>query len=282
MPLQKSVLVVSLLAMASPAAAQTWREAYAAGNHAAAASLLHEAVLETPAGAEPDYEASEALATLYAEGLGVQQDSVLSCAILRAANADAAERQHVAAARLTVAAIARCTTLSPKARAEADAMGTCLAFEVPFETFNLEPGHRVQSTRRGLRVIAGGRSVERAIEIPGCNRQLALIRYAPVLTPSAGQALAARHFFELFHWTSHERDGRPVRVLSWTLVEVKGSDVETLEHETLLESSAAAWPPMHPAAPLPRTVFTAAADGGVTWRFDPGPVRSGTLAGGAR
>jgi hypothetical protein len=278
MPLHRTIPVVCLLALASPAAGQTWREAHAAGNHAAAASLLHEAVLEPPESGEPDFEAAEALATLYAEGLGVQQDSVLGCAILRAASAEAAGRQHVAAARLTVASLSRCTTLTPKARAEADAMAGCYAFEVPFETFNLGPGHRVQSTRRGLRVIDGDRTSERAIEVPGCHRQLALIRYAPVLTPSAEQALAARHFFELFHWTSHRRDGRAVRVLSWTLVEIAGSNLETLEHEVLLETSAAAWPPMHPAAPLPRTVFTAAADGGVTWRFDPAPHRSGTLA----
>lgn len=278
MPPHTTVLVVSLLAMVSPAAAQPWKAAHADGDHALTVRLLHEAVLEPADGAEPDFEAAEALATLYAEGLGVQQDSVLACAILRGATAEAAARQHVAIARLTVAATSRCATLRPKARAEADAMAGCYAFEVPFETFNLGHKQRVQSTRRGLRILDHDRTADVAIDTPGCHRQLALIRYAPVLTPSPGQALGARHFFELFHWSSHRRDGRPVRVLSWTLVEVTGSIVRTLERETLLETSAAAWPPMHPAAPLPRTVFTAAADGVVTWRFDPAPERSGTLA----
>lgn len=158
----------------------------------------------------------------------------------------------------------------------------CYAFDVPSETFNLGPLHLVQTTRSGFRILEAGRVADVEVSTIGCNRQLSMVRYAPVLAPSVDGTLVTRHFFELFHWTSLHRDERPIRTLWWTLIEIVGSTAERRETENLLQTATAAWPPSYPSDALPSTVFTALADGRVTWRFSPSPHRSGTLDAVAR
>lgn len=156
--------------------------------------------------------------------------------------------------RLNRARKAHCGTLGAEARAEADAMVGCYAFDVPSETFNLAPLHLVQTTRAGFRILEAGRVTDAEVSPFGCNRQLSVVRYAPVLAPSVAGTLVTRHFFELFHRTSVHRDGRPIHVLSWTLVEIVGSTAQHREHEILLETATAAWPPSYPSDALPSTV----------------------------
>jgi hypothetical protein len=282
MRLRGFLLALCLLASVEPVFGQPWREAYARQDYAAAARLLHTVVLERPAAEhEPDPEATEYLALLYANGRGLPADPVLACSMLRHASFSAAIRlgpDDATTSRLNRAWKAHCGTLGAEARAEADAMVGCYAFDVPSETFNLGPLHLVQTTRAGFRILEAGRVTDAEVSPFGCNRQLSMVRYAPVLAPSVAGTLVTRHFFELFHRTSVHRDGRPIRVLSWTLVEIVGSTAQHREHEILLETATAAWPPSCPSDALPSTVFTALADGRVNWRFSPSPNRSGTLA----
>jgi hypothetical protein len=47
--------------------------------------------------------------------------------------------------------------------------------------------------------------------------------------------------------------------------------------EVLAELPPAAWPPGHPAYPLPDTVLAPTADGAVGWRIGTRPAKSGVV-----
>jgi hypothetical protein len=271
------LVAACLAAFAEPLFAQGWREALERQDYATASRLLHQAVLALPAGQDdPDPLAAEHIGLLYARGLGVPSDPVLACSLLRWASF-AAHGHEATSRRLSAAASAQCGTLAYEDRADAADMTGCLVFDVPAETFHLGVAHSVEITRRGLRIFHGPSVVDEEISPFGCHRQVALVRYRPVLTPGASGAMATRHFLEVFAWTSVHRDGRPMRALTWVLMEVIGPTALHREMQVLAEVGSATWPPDHPAHPLPDTGLAPTADGAVAWRVPGRPTRSGLV-----
>jgi hypothetical protein len=278
------LLVAACLAVfAEPLFAQGWRTAVERQDYATASRLLHQAVLALPDGQhDPEPLAAEALANLYAAGLGVPADPIASCAFMFWAGASAGVSAadgggDSQARRLNALAAERCATLGVEERAQAGSMAGCFVFDVPPEMFSLGPGHSVQITRTGLRIFHGGSVVDEEVSPFGCHRQMSLVRYRPVLTPGRDGALTTRHFVEFFAWTSVHLRGKPLRTLSWVLVEVVGGSAQHREVEVVAELTSPAWPPDHPAVAPPDIELTALADGGIAWRIATRPARSGVV-----
>jgi hypothetical protein len=270
-----------LLAAAELVAAEDWRAAWARQDYATASRLLHQAVLALPGDAlDPDPIAAEHLALLYAHGLGVRPDPVVACSVMRWASGTALVHRpgdDATLRRLSAQGLALCATLGQEQYADAGNMTGCLVFEVPVETFHLGRGHSVEITRTGLRVFHGASITKEEVSPFGCHRQVLLVRYRPVLTPSPAGAMATRHFIEFFAWTSVHKHGRPIRALTWVLMEVAGASAFHRDQEVVAELTSPVWPPGQPAVALPDTVLTATPDGAVAWGVATRPGKSGVV-----
>jgi hypothetical protein len=282
MRLRILLVAACLIVSAEVVAAQDWRSAWERQDYVTASRLLHRTVLALPGGVDdPDPLAAEHLAILYAHGLGVRPDPVVACSVMRWASGTAGVHRpgdDATFSRLSEQGRALCATLGQEEYADAGNMTGCLVFEVPAERFHLGRGHSVQITRTGLRILHGASIVDEEVSPFGCHRQVALVRYRPVLTPNPAGVMATRHFIEFFAWTSvHDKKGRPTRTLTWVLMEVAGSSAFHREQEVVAERPASTWPPDVPAVPLPDTFLTPLPDGTVGWRLGTRLAKSGVV-----
>lgn len=76
--------ILAVCAMPPSAAAQSWADAYKAGDYAKAVALLQQIVIKQHQEAmatDPDPAPTRHLAALYAHGSGVERDPVVACAL---------------------------------------------------------------------------------------------------------------------------------------------------------------------------------------------------------
>jgi hypothetical protein len=284
-------LIVCCIALAPVTLhAQEWREAYAAGDYSRAAALLHPLILGVFAGPDvsADPEAFEALARLYATGLGVPQDPVLACTLFDHAHrgvmnvhpgddVDSVKRYMANSARVERLRIEHCNRLGQAERDESIRLLACPTAPFPPHTLDIDlaVGHTLEFDRRGLRIRRGlteHSSNLNELSLFGCPAAFELVRHARADPPS-GAARKPRHFLELFTWTLMSHNGQPQMGLLWHVFEIGESGWAPRGFETLAFVSPR-WPLPSPPATSTTVEFEMQPDGAVRWKFsgDAGPT----------
>jgi hypothetical protein len=245
--------VLCLTLWSAQASAQSWREAYDAGDYARAAAILQPMIVEpiSETGATPDASATELLADMYALGQGVGRDPMMACALLthaeRGASAEDVDSNLASAARYrdNLARLAKrreeqCGRLTHAERIESIRLLGCPTNAFPTHTFQLSATHSVAVDRQGIRVRHN--DVERSDELTlfACPLDVAQVRYSRV-EPPAGSSSPARHFLELFTWSAMSSDEGPQVALVWHVREIVGSELEPRAME-FLERAHQTWP----------------------------------------
>jgi hypothetical protein len=250
-PIRVALIAGALLISSAAPRAQTSAadgvDALARGEYGKAAEILTPLAEQLP---QPDHAAEFFLGTMYENGLGVPQNTVLACAwYMRSStnpNSNLAgtplwvHTQHVLNSLMR--------SLTP------DELEDCMLFvNVGFdhgfvpETFWLEPGHWITWELRGATVGYAGKEK---------RRELGLGEYRSVFLPVQHTELntgpsrsTRRHFFEVFKWLPDNRIGVPDNrgwTLIWRLFEVVGDDVIDVAGESLMTISAPRPPPSPP------------------------------------
>jgi hypothetical protein len=229
----------------------------------------------------PDVQAIQTLAQLYAEGRGVPQDALTACALSNLGSG-AAVYSHGERDPRTVAirqqVEAYCIPLTAAERREAmEAAGCFQPGPVPRVLFE-SPARRVELGRSRLVVTDRGRTREYALApLVRCAQQLPLVRYVRVPAPRASK-LAAREFVEVFSWHSTVKDGRMIRTLEWSAIELT-SQSATLRARTVLDrGEGSAWPPRTiPTEFARRITFAMHKSGDVRWQMPGRPGVHGVI-----
>jgi hypothetical protein len=281
-----TLVALFTIACAPHVAAQPWRDAYQAGDYRTAAALLHPLVMDQQLFADP--RATERLASMYAEGLGVAVDAVLACALFDyAAHSERGQpgriphdlgsffEQQSRRAQLEEARASHCSRLGAPQQAEAGRLLGCFTADFPSQHFELGTSRAIDVTRGGIVVRNGQEESRDNLNLDHCITEVALVRYTRA--DAAGPSPAARHFLEIYAWTRVWRDGRAARALVWTLREVIGSHAVFRALETLVDNGTPAWPAPPLSFALADVALIMAPSGDVTWRFGAGDTRQGVL-----
>ena len=247
------VIALSVTACVSEVSAQPWREAYAAGDYKRAAALIRPVVLSVVAFAAEatDAAAFEALAEMYATGLGVQQDAALACAVMdhaaRAARSIEAVRavrsappgyEYVAALRyeaeikrLDSRSAELCGRLSEGDRAESLRLLACPTAAFPRHFYDIGEGRSIEIDRNGVRLRHdGGEWSQPHLD---CPLAFELVRYSRLDPPSLG-AGPARQVLELFTWEAAWNEaGEHTLALRWRAFEIVGVALTMRAKETV-------------------------------------------------
>ena len=222
-------LTVLYLSRSTTAAAQAWREAYDRKEFTKAAALLESLVfrpfvdpLAPQSETFPNAEATERLATMYLQGVGVPVDRVLACTLFFHASRSAmyehgmslpALYERLARSKMKVSDMPRppagpdprfdrqreevCGALSADEEQEAGDLMSCVRFGPDLQAFTLDSGHWVQISRRGI--LVHYRDADRQHYLtpwPLCGQRFTHARHVRVAPKAAGGR--ARHFLELF------------------------------------------------------------------------------------
>jgi hypothetical protein len=269
-------------AVSTSAAAQSWFDAYAAGDYRTAAAILHPLVLNLADGEIfPEAFATERLALMYAQGLGVRADPILACSLFnmaeRAAEMQRPIAQDVESVREALARSARftqrredqCSRLREEERREAASILGCFTASFPPHHFELAPAHTVDVKRSGVSVRKGREEQVDSLGIQGCVAEIALVRYTRTEPPASMAVGGPRHFIEVFSWSLRNATGKKTtRTLNWTVREVLGTQVLFRAQEILLEDSTPGWPAPPLSFGLSDVTLQMVPSGEVTWRFD--------------
>jgi len=280
--------------------AQTWADAYKAGDYRKAAELLQPIVVADVQSLSPpemDPAPARHLAILYASGSGVDGDPVLACALAQLSHQALGTRpprvegDPLAWAAAYKAAIdeserftrGNCDGLTKRQQqAVGDAMG-CLAFGMA-ETRLTIGNQTVLVDRSGFRLSETDQSPANG---GWCPQLIARVGSRTIDPPAdAAPGIVARSFVELLGWQAMRKAGEPgIRyVLSWTMFELRGKKLELVATEHLL--SASIWP----STALPpdfdaRFNVEMIRSGHVRWRFAGAPPTRGWIMlqeGGSR
>jgi hypothetical protein len=283
---QTLALSCIVLATTASASAQPWRDAYARGDYDAVAAVLQPVVanlMEYERSGDP--EPASVLATMFAQGRGVERDPILACALARAAAMAARMAPPNRSATFETYRTRQvwgeqfeathCSFLSEEDRqASFQAMG-CYGFGLTAQVVDVGP-YRVYLTRSGpsLEPWAG----ERPAQV-GCFSMIAGVRVTSLLPPGdAAPDVDPRHFVELFGWQPmFGRAAQPIAYgLAWIAYEIAPTGVLPAEPQTLVVSSQ--WP----RAGLPQEIASAVSmemirSGHVRWRIADAPPRRGWI-----
>jgi hypothetical protein len=266
--------------------AETWQDAYARRDFATAAAKLQAIVFEHPQGTTggsryPDAQAIQTLAQLYGEGNGVPQDALTACALSNLGSG-AAVYQHgdrdprTAAIRRQVEA--HCVPLTPDERRDAMAANRCFQLGPTPRVLVESPSRRVELGRSRLIIEERGQEREYQLTpIIRCAQQVPEVRYARV-PPPKGAKIPAREFVEIYSWHSSVKDGRALRTLEWSAIELTGKTV-TLRARTVLErGEGSTWPAREVPAEFSKPVtFSMHKSGDVRWQMAGRPGLHGVI-----
>ena len=281
--MRRILLTVAAFVLASAtvfARPDAWSAALKRGDVAEAATLLHRAVFEPPAGARTaDAAALRQLAQFYAEGTGVETDAVLACGLIRAHAVAVSRTPRVRAAETRAAqklVESYCGALTPADRAAAFATMTCprigLERHAPIE---LEKGWSIQFNDRSATIVRDGQVREQAL--PGdliCRAQVLLTRHSQI--DSVGRT-RPRHVVEQVTVQSAWRAGALTREIVWQLYEVRGLELDLAAVQRWQEPGSA-WP----VPPLPDAIargvrFAVRGSGDIEYTIADDPPRRGTV-----
>ncbi len=186
----------ALFAVPGTASAQAWKLALERGDEVAAVRLLSALVFE-PDEIFPPADDAEQLATLYLEGRGVPQDTVLACSLLDLASRSARfrSRSEQPNTRLERRRDEACQPLSADDRLEAGRLMGCVTFGPEPQSYALDAGHWVEISRQGIRLHHDNADTLHDLPGVGCRHQFLPVRYTRVPTSDPP---GSRHFLELF------------------------------------------------------------------------------------
>jgi hypothetical protein len=274
MRIRTSALAGLVLLWATTAAAQPWRDDYERQDYPAAAAMLQAMVFEhSPQDGSryPEFRAIQTLAQLYAGGQGVARDPLTACALSNLGSGAAVYQFGERDPR--TAAIQRqvedhCMPLTADERREAMQAAGCFqpgpAARVLYESGT----YRIAMGRSTLTVTSHGRTRHHALApLLRCPQQVALARHARVRPPK-GSKVPVRDFVEIYSWHSTIKDGRPLRSLEWSVIELT-SQTAAIRARTVLErAEGSTWPARDVPAELSRPVkFTMHKTGDVRWQM---------------
>ncbi len=280
------LVLVALMAHAEPVSSQSWRVAYEAGDFSTAARMLQPIVVSAillPA-VDDDPAPARTLATLYAEGLGVDRDPVVACALAQHSRMAA----EMAAPRYAEAIFAfealrkagdrfvaeQCQPLSDAERSAAIQSIGCYAFGLSEQFLTIGP-HMVRLDRQGVALV-GAKATAMSLECPvlyGGART-----YAVEPPRDALPGVRTRYFADVLTWHFHlnPQNGSPLYRLRWLLVEVssKGVGPQAIDVATTVSS----WPqtPL-PSELEPKVSLRMIRTGHVRWRVEGAPPRRGWI-----
>ncbi len=281
-------ILAALFMLLSPAgaAAQSWLDAYNAGDYRTAAALLRPLVIEPPPEQMfPDASAAEHLASMYAHGLGVKSDAVLACSLFQiaelAAHAEGSVAQDVESyrregarrAQFITRREAHCDRLSETERADAGVLLGCFTDDFDPYHFELAGDHTVDVMRGGVRVRYGKTGSVQPLPANGCIADVPLVRYTRTEGPPP--TTASRHFIEVYSWSRVNREGR--RALVWHLWEIVGGEVQGRAMETLATHAGTDWPPPALSFAVADVRLEMTAAGEVAWQFNGETNRHGVI-----
>jgi hypothetical protein len=262
------------LAWATAASAQTWQQAYDRQDYAAAAPLLQAEVFEhssRSASRYPDVRAIQALARMYSEGRGVPVDAFTACALSNLGSG-AAVYQHGERDARTIAiqreVEAYCIPLTASERREAMEPDRCLSPGPEARVLYISGTRRLEVGRSRLTVVERGRERHFPLmPLLRCAQQVADVRHVRVAAPK-GSGQAAREFVQFYSWNSGVTDGRRVRSLEWSAIELT-KEGPVLRTRTVLEQAeGSAWPARGVPAEFSRgVVFSMHRSGDVRWQM---------------
>ena len=288
MPAVCLLLIIVSCSLPVPAMAQAWADAYKAGDYQRAANLLHPIVAESfMRGASDDDPApSRQLAILYAQGLGVERDPIVACALAQTSGMAAAMSapRFAADIRAYEAMMAEserfvghlCNGLSYEDRVTASRSMGCFAFGMSEQVLTVGR-HSVRIGREGIRLA--GANAGRVVELEGCPLAIAHITTRTIGPPgNAAPGVGPRHFVELLSWhlSQDPTNQTLIYVLQWQPYEVSEAGIGfggIAEVTTVV-----GWPGFRlPVAVAAGPVMEMIRSGHVRWRFDGGPPKRGWL-----
>jgi hypothetical protein len=277
---------VALSGFATTASAQAWAEAYRAGEYEKAADLLHRIVTD------PDQQLTFAafqpfrhLATMYAQGLGVQADPIAACAMAEMAlttahmgaphDANDPNAYNRFIAESEQFREQHCANLSQEDRLSAGRSMGCFAFGMPEATLQVGP-HAVRVGRGGITLAE--EPVGKRMGLGACPPVVARVR-AFTLEPPANAApdVKARHFVETLAWGGGaDRDSATRYKLHWEAHEVRDGSVNVVASELL--HAVESWPGLAlPEGFDTRFRIEMIRSGHVRWRMDGTPPKRGWI-----
>jgi hypothetical protein len=285
----KLLLFSLLCTVPCTVSAQTWRDAYKAGDYQKAADLLHPFVIQSMMQLDAgDPDAAHYLATMYAQGLGVPQDAIAACSVAQVVsivtnfNAPRYAQQigaFDAALKAADEFISKhCDGLSNWDRMVTGVSLGCFAFGMPEQTLML--GEEAISVGRGG-IWRRDAMPERPEQLQGCFARVARVRALNIAPPpNAAPGVAARHFVELLGWGMRARPdtSAPSYFLRWQLYELAGKKVELIVSEEFLHRQTNDWP--GPALTQDfdqRFSMDMIRSGQIRWRLDGAPPKRGVI-----
>jgi hypothetical protein len=287
MSLVRLLILTVLCGTPHTARAQSWAEAYKAGDYQKAADLLHPLVIRLviqPDSGDPD--PPRYLATMYAQGLGVPQDLIAACSLAQvvfmatqfgapkyAQNTTA----YDAAVKEADGFINKhCDGLSSWDRMTASVSIGCFAFGMPEKVLALGP-EAVSVGRGGIWLRDA--LPERPQQLMNCLERIARVRAVTIEPPSdAASGVAARHFVELLGWTGGQGVGEaaPRYGLQWQLYELRGKKFEVAAMELVDETDH--WPEPGLTEKFDdRLTLEMIRSGNVRWRLAGAPPKRGWI-----
>lgn len=280
------LLALAILTLPSAAAAQAWADAYKSGDYRKAADLLHPLVIQLAIqpGGPQDPGPPRHLATMYAEGLGVDKDPIAACLVSQVAQQ--AMMSPTATFGLEGAAYDRrveeanaflgkyCDRLSEWDRIAAS--NWCFAFGMP-ETVLTIGSDAVRVGRGGVHLADV--MPERPDQIVGCPMLIARVRPLTIAPPAdAAPGVVARHFVDLLFWRPFFKPGDAPRfVLQWEMFEVQHHKITMVTMEEQLDTIDG-WP----VPPQPKNFDTKLStqmirSGNIEWKLDGAPPKRGWI-----
>jgi len=277
--------LAALIALwAAAAEAQSWQDAYSRRDYPTAASLLQAEVFEHPAhggSRYPDVQAIQTLAQMYADGHGVPQDALTACALSNLGSGAAVYQhgeRHPKTLEVQRQVEALCVPLAAAERRDAMEANRCFQ-EGPTPRVLAESATRkIEVDRTRLTVVERGRAREHALaSLLRCAQQVPEVRHVRVPAPK-GTKLSAREFVEIYSWHSSYKDGRRLRTLEWSAIELTAQSA-TLRARTILErGEGSAWPSRAVPTEFSRPVtFAMNKAGDVRWQMPGRPGLHGLI-----
>ena len=277
--------VAALIAVSAAAAeAQTWQDAYGRRDYPTAASLLQAEVFEHPAhggSRYPDIQAIQTLAQMYADGQGVPRDGLTACALSNLGSGAAVYRhgeRHAKTIEIQRQVEALCVPLSAAERRDAMEANRCFQQGPAPSVLWESPMRKVEVSRTGLTVVQRGKTREHALApLLRCAQQVPEVRHVRVPAPK-GTKLAAREFVEIYSWHSGYKDGRRLRTLEWSAIELTGQSAELRARTILERGEGSAWPSRSVPEEFARPVtFAMNKAGDVRWQMPGRPGLHGLI-----
>ena len=262
-----------LLTSATVAAAQSWQEAYDRQDYPTAVAQLQSIVFEHPQGTSryPDPQAIQTLAQMYGEGRGMAKDSLTACALANLGSGAAVYRHGERDPRTI--AIQRqvetyCVPLTAEERRHIVESDGCFQQGPAPAVLLASENRRIEVNPSRLTVVERGRPREFGLRpLVRCAQQVPVARYVHVPAPR-GSKVRAREFVEIYSWHSTTIDGRRMRSLEWSAIELTPQS-PVLRARTVVErGTGSTWP----ARPVPEAVsrgakFSMHKSGDVRWQL---------------